>query len=435
MAHTHTPSVKTKVAIIGAGPAGAALAAFLTRKGVSVAIFDDGARPPLIVGESLVPQLIPIFRQLGIEDDVAKIGVHKPGVTVTFTPEEELRLSFTAVRGVLPTYAYNVPRKEFDALILRTALESGARYVETSAKCSAEKSPNPAHSRMALSPETLALVPEWKGHQPDLLIDASGRRRIFSKLLGLGAAEGKRKDVSHFAHYENCPPPDPPGTVITIRMEQGWAWRIPLTEGRLSIGIVVNKEVAKKSGATPEEQLENILSKEPRIARDCSGRRRVSKVATFANYQLISECGSGQNWAMVGDAFGFVDPMLSPGLCMAMVSAEKLARIIPADPARCRHLPRRLTAYWHWYAKTLSAWQNLVDHFYDGRIFAIQRSGTDMAKRYPGRFSDFMERHISKNLSGMAAGAYINRPYSRWLLSMLAKYGIRGYNPSDFAVR
>ena len=89
---------------------GTALAAFLARKGASVVIFDDGARPPLIVGESLVPQLIPIFRKLGIEEEVAKIGVYKPGVTVTFTPEEELKLSFTAARGVLPTYAYNVRR-------------------------------------------------------------------------------------------------------------------------------------------------------------------------------------------------------------------------------------------------------------------------------------------------------------------------------------
>ena len=435
MVNSLNPAEKTKVAIIGAGPAGTTLAAFLARKGASVVIFDDGARPPLIVGESLVPQLIPIFRKLGIEEEVAKIGVYKPGVTVTFTPEEELKLSFTAARGVLPTYAYNVPRKEFDDLLLRTAANDGARYVQKAAKCEAIHAGDAARSRIRLSGETLALVPEWSGQQPDVVIDASGRRRIFSKLLGIGAREGKRKDVSHFAHYENCPWPEPKGTVMTIRMQQGWAWRIPLPGPRLSIGVVVNKDVAKKFGSTAEEQLENIISNEPRIAGDCGGRRRVSKVATFANYQLISECGSGENWAMVGDAFGFVDPMLSPGLCMAMVSAEKLSRIIPAEARRSRHIRHRLTAYWHWYARTLSAWQNLVDYFYDGRIFAIQRTGADMSQRYPGKFSDFMERHISKNFSGMAAGAFINRPYSRWLLSMLGRHGIRGYDPADFAVR
>lgn len=426
---------KTKVAIIGAGPAGTTLAAFLARKGISVTIFDDGARPPLIVGESLVPQLVPVFRRLGIEEEVAKLGVYKPGVTVTFTPEDELKLSFTAARGVLPTYAYNVPRKEFDDLLLRTAIADGARYVEKPAKCEAVKAESPAKSQMFLSEETLALVPEWEGNQPDLLIDASGRRRIFSKLLGIGTKEGKRKDVSHFAHYENCPWPEPQGTVMTIRMQHGWAWRIPLPGPTVSIGVVLNKEDAMRFGSTPEEQLERIIDNEPRIAMDCAARRRVSKVATFANYQLISKCGSGKNWTMVGDAFGFVDPMLSPGLCMAMVSAEKLSDIIPAEAKRCRRLGGRLTAYWHWYRETLSAWQNLVDYFYDGRIFAIQRTGTDMSKRYPGRFSDFMERHISKQFSGMATGAFVNRPYSRWLLAMLGKHGIRGHDPADFAVR
>jgi len=424
----------TRVAIIGAGPAGATLASLLCRKGVSVAIFDDGARPPLIVGESLVPQMVPIFRRLGIEEQVAAMGVYKPGVLVTFGEHEHILLSFAAARGVLPTYAYNVPRKPFDDLLLDTAMRDGARYVPRAAKLKAVPGRKPDQSRVLLDEDTLALVPEWSD-QPDLVIDASGRRRTFAKLFGIGSRTGQRKDVSHFAHYENCPWPEPSGTVMTIRMKYGWAWRIPLPGPKVSIGVVLNKDHAKQFGSIPEEQLENIINSEPRIANDCADRRRVSDVATFANYQLISECGSGLNWAMVGDAFGFVDPMLSPGLCMAMVSAEKLADAIPKTTKGRNSLPRRLTKYWHWFAETLAAWQNLIDYFYDGRIFALQRTGVDMSIRYPGRFSNMMERHITKNLSGMATGAFINRPYSRLLLSMLGRYGIRGHDPADFAVR
>jgi flavin-dependent dehydrogenase len=424
----------TKVAIVGSGPAGATLGALLARKGASVAMFDDGARPPLIVGESLVPQMVPIFRRLGIEEQVAAIGVYKPGVLVTFGAQDELLLSFTAARGVLPTYAYNVPRKEFDDLLNKTAVAAGVRYVECAAKLEMDKADSLRRSRVLLAEETLAHVPEWSG-QPDLVIDASGRRRIFAKLLGVNAAVGKRKDVSHFAHFENCPWPEPKGIVMTIRMSYGWAWRIPLPGPKVSIGVVLNKDDAKKFGSTPEEQLEKIIANEPRLGGDCPDRRRLTPVATFANYQLVSECGSGANWAMVGDAFGFVDPMLSPGLCMAMVSAEKLADVIPARGVAAGRLAPRLTRYWKWFRVTLGAWQNLVDHFYDGRIFAIQRTGLDMSKRYPGRLSDVMERHIEKNLSGMATGAFINRPYSRWLLSMLSRHGIRGHNPQDFAVR
>ena len=425
----------TKVAIIGAGPAGATLGALLARKGASVAMFDDGMRPPLIVGESLIPQMIPIFRQLGIEQKIADIGVYKPGVLVTFSEDDELLLSFAAARGVLPTYAYNVPRKEFDDILLGTAIDSGVRYLPSAAKFHSENPSSAEDARVLLADETLARVPEWHG-QPDLVIDASGRRRLFAKMLGIKAEAGKRKDVSHFAHFENVPWPEPKGSVMTIRMKYGWAWRIPLPGPKVSIGVVLNKEDAKRFGSSPEEQLDNIIASEARLSSDCPQRRRVTQVATFANYQLISEYGSGSNWAMVGDAYGFVDPMLSPGLCMAMLSAGKLADAIPARlDADERNSPEQLKKYWMWFRENLGAWQNLIDHFYDGRIFAITRTGQDMSKRYPGFLMSVMERHIEKNLSGMATGAFINRPYSRWLLSMLATHGIRGHNPEDFAVR
>jgi len=426
--HSERP---TRVAIVGAGPAGNTLACLLARKGASVAVLDDGQRPPLIVGESLVPQMVPIFQRMGIEEEVAKIGVVKPGVTVTFDATQEIYLMFTAARGVLPTYAYNVPRREFDALIARTAAEAGVISVATTAKLERDAS----GKNVTLAPETLALLPQWNGEQPDLVIDASGRRRLFAKLLGIEAEVGKRKDVSHFAHYEDCPWPEPAGQVMTMRLAHGWGWRIPLPGPLLSIGVVMNRDHAKQYGNTAEQQLEGVISNDPRLSVDCAKRRRVSDVATYANYQLISHCGSGDNWAMVGDAFGFVDPMLSPGLCMAMLSAEKLAGSIPSHGGCKRSTPRELEAYWRWFREMLSAWQHLIDHFYDGRIFAIQRTGLDMATKYPGKFSDMMQRHVEKNLSGMATGAYINRPYSKWLLWMLGTFGIRGHTPADFAFR
>lgn len=120
---------------------------------------------------------------------------------------------------------------------------------------------------------------------------------------------------------------------------------------------------------------------------------------------------------------------------MAMLSAEKLAETIPPRHSGELALSAELTSYWQWFRELLGAWQNLVDHFYDGRIFAIQRTGMDFSKRFPGPLTALLDRHIEKNLSGMATGAFINRPYSRWLLSMLGKHGIRGHRPADFAVR
>lgn len=419
-----------RVGIVGAGPAGATLACLLAKQGVDAVFFDDGRRPDMVVGESLIPRLVTVFRNLGIEDEVAKLGTYKPGVTWIFDENDALELSFTAMRGVLPTYAYNVPRRPFDDLVHQTAIDSGARFIPCDVKLevgyseSGEKVPR-------LSAATLALVPEWKGKQPDLLVDASGRRRLFAKLLGIKAAIGERKDVSHFAHYENCTMPTPEGQTIITRLKHGWSWRIPLRHA-LSVGVVFDKEHAKQYGSTAEEQLEAVIDQNKPLAEACSNRKRITPVTTYANYQLISEQGHGEGWVCVGDAFGFVDPMLSPGLCMAMTSAEELTNAIVNN--RPEQWDRAFTKYLDWFREMLTAWQELVDIFYGGQIFALQRTGTKMSQMFPGKISMVMQRHFEKNISGMAGGGLTNHPYSKNLLRFMTRFAIYDEKPENYAV-
>jgi hypothetical protein len=80
-------------------------------KGVDVTIFDDGRRPDLIVGESLIPAIVPVLRKLGIEERAAAICQHKPGVTFTLNENEKIEFCFQSLAGTtMPTYAYNAPR-------------------------------------------------------------------------------------------------------------------------------------------------------------------------------------------------------------------------------------------------------------------------------------------------------------------------------------
>ncbi len=426
------PERPTRIAIIGAGPAGATTAALLAKRGASVVILDDGKRPELVVGESLIPLMVSAFRELDIEEQVKQFGMHKPGVTFTIDDETEFKLSFQAVQGILPTYSYNVPRREFDQLLLDTALQSGATMVTTQVKLDG---PHADGAEVRLAPETLAQIPTWEGTAPDLIIDASGRRRLTAKLLQLKAESGPRTDVAHFAHYTGCVLPDPDGQVIISRLKHGWSWRIPLTDGRLSIGVVMNKDAAKTFGTSPAEQLENVIENEPRLRAIGENRQRVTPVATYANYQLISERASGPGWAAVGDAFGFVDPMLSPGLCMAMESARVLAASIPSHGGLDARTPARLKRYGHWFERSLRHWQSLVDYFYDGRIFAIYTAGMEMSAKHPGRPAEVIDGHITYNLAGMAAGAFTSRLYSRFLLATLAVVSLRKGKAGGYAIR
>jgi 2-polyprenyl-6-methoxyphenol hydroxylase-like FAD-dependent oxidoreductase len=97
------------IAILGSGPSGSVLAALLADSGHTVVVFDENKRPEMLVGESLVPGLIPLLRRPGIEDRVAKIGVLKPGVSFYPSSSKEVIFRFASQPRRYPNYAYNAP--------------------------------------------------------------------------------------------------------------------------------------------------------------------------------------------------------------------------------------------------------------------------------------------------------------------------------------
>ncbi|HTJ00758.1 MAG TPA: tryptophan 7-halogenase, partial [Dongiaceae bacterium] len=268
------------VGIIGSGPSGASLASLLTLKGVDVTLFDDGRRPDLIVGESLIPAIVPMLRRLGLEERAAAICQHKPGVSFTLNAEEEVPFCFESLaNSELPTYAYNAPRPAFDQLFDARADELGVKRVR--ARAQVERN---GTDGIRLAAATLEQAPWLQGRQPDLLVDSSGRNRLFAHALEIPAKIGPRKDVAYFAHYEGFTENQPRGQVIIGRLENGWSWRIPLP-GRLSVGVVMHKDAAAKLGTTPEERLEAAIDRDPRLAAAGRNRKRITDVAAYSNYQ------------------------------------------------------------------------------------------------------------------------------------------------------
>ena len=410
--------IKT-VAIIGAGPSGSTLAALLARRGVSTTIFDDGKRPDLLVGESLIPAILPVLRDLGIEERVAEIGVRKPGVSFVFGEAETIDFTFAAVTKCgLPTYAYNVPRPAFDRVLEARAIELGAQRVETRAKIE-----RIGEDGLRLADESLALAPWLEGRHPDLLVDATGRSRLFARLLDLPSEAGPRRDVAYFAHYENFEPEEPRGQVAIERLEAGWSWCIPLRDC-MSCGVVLNKDDAAKLGATSEERLEAAIDRDPVLRRKGAGRRRVSEVATYTNYQLVSKRGHGPGWAMSGDAFGFVDPMLSPGLWLALHSADLLANRLQDLPGYDREMRRHLRA-----------WMEFIGYYYDGRMFAMYHSGMGWKRKYDMAISNSIHRYVESHIACMASGGTTSSSYSRGFIKFMARHGIQGVDPAELAIR
>jgi flavin-dependent dehydrogenase len=405
------------VAIVGGGPAGATLGAFVARAGVDVTIFAKRKRPPLIVGESLVPAIVPFLRELGIEDEVRGYAMYKPGATWVFDGNDRMSFRFTDVRKAKTTYSYNVPRDRFDASVLAAAARAGARIVEQGATIERE----PDGERVHLSAESLAELGA-DAAPPDLIVDATGRTRLVAGLLRLPTRHGDRRDTALFAHLTGVPVVHE-GHVHTDRLRRGWAWRIPLP-GRVSVGLVVNSDHIATFGSTTEEQYENYLQSEPLI-RSWGHINRVTPVLKYSNYQLVSERGVGNGWALLGDAFGFVDPVFSSGLLIALDSARSLANaILAGSPLAFRRYERRVLNHVH-------AWQRVVGYFYDGRLFTLLRVGQEAQQSRIGRL---IAPHFDTHLPRVFTGEATTNHYSLGLLSFMCEHALGGRDPSKLRV-
>lgn len=421
----------TRIAIVGSGPSGSTFAALAADKGLDVVLFSGGKRPEMVVGESGIPALVPIMRRLGIEEEVAAMAQHKPGATFVWEVGNPIKLSFKTVEGILPTYSYNLPRPQFDMVVENRARRSKTRWIDSEALI--EKSPDGAGSEVRLSDATLALVPEWNGEQPDLIVDATGRRRTIARLLQIPATTGPRKDMAYFAHYENWKHDGPPGQIIIGRTALGgWSWQIPLRDC-ISVGVVMNGDTWRGLGPNPEARLEAAIEADPTLADAGKDRKKISSVPTYTNYQLVSDRAFGPGWVSLGDSFGFVDPMLSPGLWIAMHGGEILADLIPNGAPSPNAWPAILKSYEREMRVMLNSWTELIEKFYDGTMMASYATGKHLEMKYPGKISKIIDRHVSRNFAGMCCGAFTHRTYSRKLLSFLCSHTLH-FEPKDYAV-
>lgn len=405
------------VAILGGGPSGAALGALLARGGVEVTLFARGKRPSIIVGESLVPAIVPYLRKLGVEEEVASYGTWKGGATFVLDREARLNVRFDEVRGARTTYSYNVPRDRFDATILGAARKAGARLVTHSAHIRRDGD----SERILL--DAASLEAAGLDAQPDFVVDAGGRGRAVPRALGLESIDGERRDTALHAHFEGIEV-EIPGNVHTDRLEHGWLWRIPLA-GRVSMGLVIDSAFIRKFGDTPEEQLDSFLRQDPVIRDYAAAARRVTPVVKYTNYQSRMKRGVGPNWALAGDCFGFVDPVFSSGALLAFQSADLLAGALldGSEPA--------LAAYEREMLRHFDAWQRVVEWFYDGRLLTLFRVGDYVRRTVLGRLVDF---HFRKHMPRIFTGEDAANRYSLGLIAFMVRHGLAGNDPRELRI-
>jgi flavin-dependent dehydrogenase len=324
------------------------------------------------------------------------------------------------VRGARTDYSYNVPRGRFDATLLDAAAKAGAVILDEAARVSRTA----GSERAELSPASIrAGRAVWGEAGPDFIVDAGGRRRMLARLFDLPCEEGSQRNVALHAHHTGVDV-QIEGNVHTDRLDQGWAWRIPLP-GRVSVGVVVDGGVLAECGSTIEEQYDNFLRRDSVMGKWIRPATRVTPVVRYANYQLSALRGYGENWALVGDAFGFIDPVFSSGALIAFESARDLAQALLSGR------PEALAEWERGVLRRLRAWRRVVEIFYNGRLLTLLQFGDRVRRTVPGKLMDW---HLRKHMPRVFTGEGVTNPYSLGLLTFMARHALWTNDPDRLRI-
>ncbi|MGE0801103.1 MAG: NAD(P)/FAD-dependent oxidoreductase [Lautropia sp.] len=314
------------VVVIGGGPAGSTIATLLAREGRQVVLLEKDHHPRFHIGESLLPGNLRLFEQLGVKDEIAKIGMPKYGIEFV-RPDLDYRSYVDFAEGWDPKLdmAWQVRRSEFDEVLFRHAARSGAQAFEGAKAKDMVFDDDGATANVTHDDGSTRT---WRTR---FVVDASGRDTVLANQFRCKSKNPDHNSTAIFGHFRDVRrlPGKREGNISICWFEHGWFWFIPLADGTTSVGAVCWAYWLKRRDKPLKDFFYDTLALCPELHDRLSSSTLVDdRIHATGNFSYASTHATGDRYLMIGDAFTFIDPMFSSGVFLAMQGGFMGAKLV-----------------------------------------------------------------------------------------------------------
>ena len=352
--------------VIGGGPAGSTVSTLLAQYGHRVLLLERSRFPRHHIGESLMPETYWVFKRLGMLPKMKKANfVSKESVQFVSSSGQESQPYFFPDRDPNEwAYTWQVQRDKFDKIMLDNAREHGVEVREgVSVKEVLFEGKRAIGVRAIDNGETRDL-------HCKVVIDASGVNGLLSKQLGIREGEPGLKNAAIYAYWKGAKrdPGRNAGATLVIYTpdKQGWFWSIPQENDITSIGVVGKTQfLITGRGDDPLATLEEEIARTPGIRRRIEGAERISHAYVTSDFTYRAKRIAGDGWVLCGDAFGFLDPIYSSGVFLALKMGELTADTVHAALQENDLSAERLGRHGPKVARGMQLIRQLVYAFYN----------------------------------------------------------------------